>query len=144
MSVAVVKFYIGIQRSSSHYLQMQVSNRSGIVAVLFLPLLLFVTGLVLVRLSRFLLLVFIFRLILGDNLGSTGSLLFLELLDLGVSQCLDAVGWARELANPVGDLTSSDERDDDRSADDEGENESVNAIPRGCPTALACTAVGVV
>lgn len=123
---------------------MQVSNRSGLVAVLFLPLLLLVIGLVLVRLSGFLLLVFIFRLILGNNLGPTGSLFLLELLNLGVSQCLDAVGWARELANPVGDLTSSDEGDDDRSANDEGENESIDAIPRGGPTALACTAVGVV
>lgn len=92
------------------------------------------------RRSRFLVLV----LIVGNHLGPSGSLLVLELLSLGIPQCLDAVCWSRKLANLVGDLTSSNKRDDNGRADNEGENESVDAVPRRGPATLACTAVGVV
>ena len=96
--------------------------------------------------SGFLLLVVVvvLSLVLGDDLGASCGLLFLQLLDLRVPESLDSIGWAWQLANSVGDLASANKRNDNCAADNKGQNKSVDTVPGWGPTTLASAAVGVV
>lgn len=57
---------------------------------------------------------------------------------------LDTVGWTWKASNAVGDLTTSNEGQDDGCADNKGESETVDAIPRWCPASSASARVLVV
>ncbi len=83
-----------------------------------------------------LLVIVILRLlfILGDDPRSPFLFLLLEVLRLCILQGLDPIGRTGQLANLVGNLTSTDQADHNTGADDESQDEAVRGIPRWSPT----------
>lgn len=83
-------------------------------------------------------------LIFGNLLGPPCILLLLVLLRLCLPECPDAVRWARELANSVGDLPTAYERYDDGCAHNESKNKAIYGVPARSPPTSRGTTIGVV
>jgi hypothetical protein len=73
-----------------------------------------------------------------------GGLLLLDHLGLCVAVLADLVGGAGRTLDVAGDLTTTNQRGNDGAADDEGEDETVHAVPGRGQTALGSPGVGVV
>jgi hypothetical protein len=73
-----------------------------------------------------------------------GGLLLLDHLSLCVAVLADLVGRAGRTLDVAGDLTTTNQRGNNGAADDEGEDETVNAVPGRSQTALGSPGVGVV
>ena len=95
-------------------------------------------------LCRLLLFIFALLLILGGEEFPPGFLFILSFNGLLFSQLADSVGWAWKTSNTVRYLTTTNQGHNDGSADNEGENETVDAVPARCPTSLRGARVGVV
>jgi hypothetical protein len=83
-------------------------------------------------------------LILGPQELNPGLLFLRNLGYLRIPQLLDLLRRAGKLLDLACNLSAANQRRDDGGADDEGQDEAVDAVPRRSPAALGGTGVGVV
>lgn len=87
---------------------------------------------------RHLLIVLLFLISIGFLIHA------LKLLQLSFSHFSQLVSWAVGLADKIGNLTTANQRGDDGSADNEGENKPVDTVPSWSPAGSGGFYIGVV